>query len=269
MAMRDKHQRVRRVRALGRLVTIAVAGMALLAGCASSASHDAGAARAGAVTTAARTGTPPAGSRAEALALASRLLTRLVAPPGARPANPVPGPLSVSSAGGVSSYSVDVHRFLLVREPMADVHSFLLAHVPAGMQWAGAGLAPGTTNTVSVLWVGYRPQSLPAGIDMAQLGTAAMPSAGGVLIRVDAGVTWFPGRSAAERLSAASFRSVTVAATTGYPRQRTVARGFTSRAVIDRLVALVNALPVQPRLLDLRGTLPAAVRQLLSPELRA
>lgn len=269
--MRDKHQRVRRVRALGRLVTIAVAGMALLAGCASSAGHDAGAARAGAVTTAARTGTPPAGSRAEALALASRLLTRLVAPPGARPANPVPvpGPLSVSSAGGVSSYSVDVHRFLLVREPMADVHSFLLAHVPAGMQWAGAGLAPGTTNTVSVLWVGYRPQSLPAGIDMAQLGTAAMPSAGGVLIRVDAGVTWFRGRSAAERLSAASFRSVTVAATTGYPRQRTVARVFTSRAVIDRLVALVNALPVQPRLLDLRGTLPAAVRQLLSPELRA
>ena len=39
--------------------------------------------------------------------------------------------------------------------------------------------------------------------------------------------------------------------------------------IAKNFVALVNALPVQPRLLDLRGTLPAAVRQLLSPELRA
>jgi hypothetical protein len=88
---------------------------------------------------------------------------------------------------------------------------------------------------------------------------------------------------------------------------------FTSRAVIGRLVALINAMPVspdqdtrgmsclavatvyrltftpgvvvlaggcggdsvivsgkeQPRLLDLQGTLPDAVSQLLSPELKA
>jgi hypothetical protein len=248
-------------------LTVAAAGFFLLAGCTGlaagtgSASHDAAASRPAAVTAANQPataanqpGSPPAGSRAEALALAGRMLTRLVAPPGAQPVNPspVPGPVDVSSAGGPAPYSVDTYRFFLVREPTATVHSFLLAHVPAGMRWAGAGLAPGTTNQVTVQWVGYSPRSLPAGIAAAELGTAAMPSAHDVLIRVDAGVTWSPPRTAAERLTAASFRSVTVAETTQLPKQRTVTRVFTSRAVIGRLVALVDAMPVSPAQ-DTRG----------------
>jgi hypothetical protein len=292
-----------------------LAGCVLLAGCAGPAGHDAGTSRPAAVTAASQPRIPPAGSRAEALALASRMLTQLVVPPGAQQVSPspVPRPLSVSSAVGFSPYSVDHYRFFLVREPAAAVHSFLLAHVPGGMRWSGAGLAPGTTNQITVQWVAYSPRSLPAGIAGAVLGTAAMPSAHGVLIRVDAGVTWFPPRTAAERLTAASFRSVTVAETTQLPRQQTVTRVFTSRAVIGRLVTLVNAMPVspdqdirgisclavatvyrltftpgvvilaggcggdsvivngeqQPRLLDLHGTLPGAVSQLLSPELKA
>ena len=115
------------------------------------------------------------------------------------------------------------------------------------MSWAGDGLAPGTTNTVTVLWVAYRPRSLASGLTDAELSTAAMPSAGGdTLIRADASVSWFPPRSAAEQLNAASFRSVTATATEVIPRPRTVTRTFTSPAVIGPLAALVNSLPATP-----------------------
>jgi hypothetical protein len=205
----------------------------------------AGVARTGAVTAT----RAPAGSRAAALTLARHMLARLVVPAGSQAADPspVPPPLSVSSAGGTLPYTVELHRFVLVREPVATVQSFLLAHVPAGMSWAGDGLAPGTTNTVTVLSVAYSPRSLASGLTNAQLGTAAMPLADGdTLIRADAGVSWFPPRSAAEQLTAASFRSVTVTATEMFPRPRTVTRTFTSPVVIGRLVALVNSLPATP-----------------------
>jgi hypothetical protein len=223
---------------------------AMLAGCGAAAARPAaqttGTAAAARATVGSRA---PVGSRAAALTLARQMLSRLVVPAGSRAADPspVPRPLSVSSAGGVSPYTVDLHRFVLVREPAAAVQSFLLAHVPAGMRWFGTGLAPGTTNAVTVTWVGYQPRSLASGLASAELSTAALPSVGGVtLIRADASVSWFPPRSAAEQLTAASFRSVTVTATTVFPRPGTVTRTFTSPAVIGRLVALVNSLPATP-----------------------
>ena len=191
----------------------------------------------------------PVGSRAAALALATRMLSSLVVPPGSHGAHPspVPAPLSVSSAGGGLPYTVDLHRFVLVHEPAATAQAFLLAHVPAGMTWAGTGLAPGTSNTVTVLSVSYSPRSVPSGLTNAQLGTAAMPSAGGnTLIRADASVSWFPPRSAAEQLNAAEFRSVTITATQVFPRPRTITRTFTSAAVIGRLVAVIDRLPATP-----------------------
>jgi hypothetical protein len=116
--------------------------------------------------------------------------------------------------------------------------------MPAGMSWASTGLGAGTTNTVTVLSVGYRPRSLPAGLTDAVLETAALPSAAGdPLVRADAGVSWFPPRSAAEQLNAASFRSVTITAVQVIPDKRTVTRGFASPAVIGQLVALASSLP--------------------------
>ena len=188
-------------------------------------------------------------SRSAALTLARQMLSRLVVPAGSQAAHPspVPPPLSVSSAGGVGPYTVELHRFVLVREPAAAVHSFLLAHVPAGMSWAGDGLAPGTTNTVTVLSVAYRPRALASGLTNAELGTAAMPAAGrDTLLRADASVSCFAPRSVAEQLTAASFGSVTVTATEFIPQSRTVTRTVTSPAVIGRLVALVNSLPATP-----------------------
>jgi hypothetical protein len=223
------------------LVFVVLAGLVLVPG----RHPDAGVARTGAVTAT----RAPAGSRAAALTLARQMLARLVVPAGSQAAHPspVPPPLSVSSAGGNLPYTVELHRFVLVREPVAVVQSFLLAHVPAGMSWAGDGLAQGTSNTVTVLSVAYSPRPLASGLASAQLGTAAMPLAdGGTLIGADAGVSWVPPRSAAEQLTAASFRSVTVTATEMFPRPRTVTRTFTSPVVIGRLVALVNSLPATP-----------------------
>jgi hypothetical protein len=191
----------------------------------------------------------PVGSRAAAWMLARQMLARLVVPPGSQAAHPspVPPPLSVSSAGGNLPYTVELHRFVLVPEPVAAVQSFLLVHVPAGMSWAGDGLAQGTTNTVTVLSVAYSPRSLASGLINAELGTAAMPSAGGdTLIRADASVSWFPPRSAAEQLTAAHFRSVTVTATEMFPRPRTLTRTVTLPVVIGRLIALVDSLPATP-----------------------
>jgi len=225
----------------GRWVAV-LALAAMLAGCGTAASRPAAQATGMAAATRA-----PVGSRAAAVTLARQMLSRLVVPAGSQAAHPspVPPPLSVSSAGDISPYTVELHGFVLVREPAAAVHSFLLAHVPAGMGWAGDGLAPGTTNTVTVLWVAYSPRSLASGLTGAELGTAALPSAGGdTLIRADASVSWVPPRSAAEQLNAARFRSVTV--TEVIPRPRTVTRTFTSPAVIGRLVALADGLPATP-----------------------
>src|ERR1700722_2945698 len=191
----------------------------------------------------------PAGSRAEALRLARQMLSRLVLPGGSQAAHPspVPTPLSVSSPGAPLPSPGELHRFLRVPEPAAAVQSFLLAHVPAGMTWAGDSLESGTTNTITVLWVGYSRRSVASGLTNADLGTNAMPlPGGGTLIRVDASVSWFPPRSAAEQLNATSFRSVTVTATEFLPRPATVTRTFTSPAVIGRLVALADSLPATP-----------------------
>jgi hypothetical protein len=223
------------------LVFVVLAGLVLEPG----RHPGAGVARTGAVTAT----RAPAGSRAAALTLARQMLARLVVPAGSQAAHPspVPPPLSVSSAGDGLPYTVELHRFVLVHEPAAAVQSFLLAHVPAGMSWAGDGLAQGTTNTVTVLSVAYSPRSLASGLTNAQLGTAAMPlTDGDTLIRADAGVSWLPPRSAAEQLTAASFGSVTVTATEMFPRPRTATRTFTSPVVIGRLVALVNSLPATP-----------------------
>jgi hypothetical protein len=222
---------------------LALTAMLAGSGCGTAASRPAAQATGTAVTRA------PVGSRAAALTLARQMLSGLVVPPGSPAAHPspVPKPLTVSSAGGASSYTVELHRFVLVREPAAAVHSFLPAHVPAGMSWAGVGLAPGTTDTVTVLWVAYRPRSLASGLASAELGTAAMPGAGSdTLIRADASVSWFPPRSAAEQLTAADLRSVTVTAVEVFPRPRTVTRTVTSPVVIGRLVALIDSLPATP-----------------------
>src|ERR1039457_6135454 len=132
---------------------------AMLAGCGTVAARGP---RPAAQTTGTATATrAPVGSRAEAVTLARQMLSRLVVPARSQAAHPspLPPPLNLSSAANPRPAPVDLHGCDVVREPAAIVHSFLLAHLPAGMGWAGDGLAPGTTNTVTVLWVASLPRS--------------------------------------------------------------------------------------------------------------
>jgi hypothetical protein len=71
---------------------------------------------------------------------------------------------------------------------------------------------------------------------------------GTTLIAAYGYATWLPVRTSAEHLNPASFRSVTITASTVFPHQHTTTRTFTSAAVISRLAAFLNARPAAPQL---------------------
>jgi hypothetical protein len=195
---------------------------------------------------------PPSSSRAQALALARRLLSHLVLPAGARPAHVSPLPPEIRTPANSIIGSADVHQLFVLRQQMPAAHHFLLVHVPAGMRRDSTGQGNGPAG-ITMESVGYAPLSLPSGISQAELAATVVPgSAGGSLLRADAQVSWFPPRTAAEHLDPAGLASVTVVATLPTsPNRRPPAasRVFTSPAVLARLARLLNGLPAaaQPR----------------------
>lgn len=221
---------------------------AVLAGCAAPGSRPARPSRTppSSPLTPGRSHEPPPGSRAEALALARQLLSGLVLPPGARPAqvSPLPQPASSIAVAG----SVNVHRVFMLRQSMAAAYSFLMAHLPAGMRRSGDGYGSGPAG-VTVRNVTYALRSLSPGIREAGLVVTVVPRSGGSLLRADAQVVWFPPRSAAEHLDAARFHAVTISASGVTPRSRrphTVTRSVTSPDIISRLAQLLNGLQAAP-----------------------
>jgi hypothetical protein len=141
---------------------------------------------------------------------------------------------------------VDVRRLFLVRQSMPLVNAFLLTHVPARMRASGGSEPPGQSGVIAQEF-DYTPEALPQGIYAAQLATASVPEHGDtVLIRVDAGVTWFPARTAAEHLDVASIRAVTVSAALSGPKPHHVTRTFTSPALIARMASILNGRPAAP-----------------------
>ncbi len=111
---------------------------------------------------------------------------------------------------------------------------------------AGCGTAASSRPAAPSRPAAMKTGAMKTGSEEAELSTVAMAVADGTLIRADAIVSWFPPRSAAEYLTAAGFRSVTVTATETILRPRTVTRTFTSAAVIGPLTALLNRLPAAP-----------------------
>ena len=193
---------------------------------------------------------PAAGSRAGAQALASRLLSRLVLPPGARPMQMrvLPALLRQPQIRYDGTDTADIHRLFLLRQPMAAVEAFLVGHLPAGMRRSGSGQLAGSGDT-SMESVSFEPRSLPAGILSAELATAVVPAAGGgSLVRADAAATWYPARSAGEHIDPARYHSAVVSITMLNPRRHTVTGTFTSRRVITRLARLANRLHAAPDL---------------------
>ncbi len=144
------------------------------------------------------------------------------------------------------THQADVHALFRLSEPMTAAQGFLRAHLPAGMKLSGSGQLSSAAG-VTMMTVSYQPRSLPAGISSAELDTAVVPAAGGgSLLRADATVTWYPARSAAERIDPARYREAVVSITIFNPRRHTVTRAITSRGTIARLAGQANGLHAAP-----------------------
>jgi len=231
-------------------LAVAVAG---LASCGTWPSTDANATRparsAKTALVSADAGGPAAGTRAESVRLARRLLSLLVLPRGTRrlPSQPVPIGLSQSVAGGLAATTtIDRYRLYSLPLSVARASTFFATHVPAGMTTEGTGQS-GEGGGVTALLVTDTPVRLPAGISAVDLTDTIVPGPPGrALLRADVQVIWFPARSAAEHLVAADFRAVRIDAWIYGTAVRHIRSTFTATPVIARLARLLNVLPASP-----------------------
>jgi hypothetical protein len=191
---------------------------------------------------------PPAGSRAEAAALAASLLSRLPLPAGARRLPPTPVPASVSEPASQyadGATSLDEHELFAVAQPLDALAAAAAARVPAGLSEDGTGYASGPGG-VTMREVDYQPQSVPAGIYSAQLVLTMAPAGSGSLLRADAQVTWYPPRSSAEYIDPGRFHVLTITVTLFGQRVRTVRKVVTSQALIARLAEALDRSRAEP-----------------------
>ena len=214
---------------------------------------------------------PPALTRQQAGRLARELLARAPLPGGAgRLAGPpvkVP-PVKVlrqPPSRQLGSPAVSLHALWTVAEPMTAAYSFVRKNVPAGMTLSstgqtgqaagvpeqpklhgtppGGGIQPGNVGTVLEADVTYQLKPLPAGVSAATLSMAVAPAGKDMSeIRADVQVIWYPPRSAAEYVPA-GMHAVTITASYLNPKPGSIARTFTSAAVVGRLAALLNGAP--------------------------
>ena len=192
---------------------------------------------------------PPAGSRAEAAALARLMLSRLRLPPGARrlPPGPLPPSLSQSATEIVgAAASLDQHQLFALTQPMDAAAAFLAAQVPPGLSPGGTGEGSGPSG-VTMREVSDMVRSLPAGIAGAQLVLMVVPAtSGGSLLRADAQVIWYPSRTAAEYIDPARYHVLSITVSVFGRRPHTVHTVVTSRAFIARLAETLNRMQAAP-----------------------
>jgi len=194
--------------------------------------------------------TPPAGTRAEAAALARQLLARLILLPGAirLPQIPLPSSLTAAAygyAGG--SASLDQYQLFALAQPMDTAAAFLAAHVPPGLGDGGTG-SGSSTDGGTMQDVAYLARSVPAGIAGAQLVLTITPArSGGSLLRADAQVIWYPPRTAAEYIDPVRYHALIIDVTIyGGRKLRTVHAVVTSRAVIARIAEALDRSQAEP-----------------------
>jgi hypothetical protein len=231
-------------------VILALAAMLPLAACGSAAGPAASGPHPDAVRApASAVPGPPAGSRAEAAALAGQILSGLSLPPGARPVSSalLPPALSVPAYSYPSDAAyVDRYQAYAVPEPVDSVIAALSAHVPAGLRGPGTG-GGGGPGGASFQLVDYTDWSLPAGIAGAGLlftVTSVWP--GTSTLRADAMVTWYPPRTAAEYVDPARYHVLTIAVTVYGRTVRTLRAVVMSPSVIARLAGALNRSQAQP-----------------------
>lgn len=191
---------------------------------------------------------PPAGTRAEADALARKLLSKVRLPGAHRlPPMPVPQSLRQPSLSGGATASVDLHRLFELPQPMQAVAAALAAKVPVRMTLGFTSASSGPADQTSAE-VGYTARSVPAGVDEAQLVLTVVPgTSGGSLARADAQVILYPPRSAAEYIDPARYHVLTVSvAVGGATREHTIRKVVTSPAVITRLAGVLDRSQANP-----------------------
>jgi hypothetical protein len=222
----------------GRGTALAVAAVAVLAGC---AGGSAGAiAHAHGSMTAAVSSVPPAGDRAEGDALARQLLARLTLPPGTR--RLAAGPATLSPGNAPAPWAADLHREFLLPIPEAAAIPFQYAHAPAGLRPDGNGEIS-SYGPPEVREFEWSQSSLPRGIASVELAEDLAPDRGRTLVRFDAEVTWYLARPTADFLDPARVSSVTVLVTEFRGiQERSFARKISPRSAIDKLVGLFNSL---------------------------
>jgi len=234
---------------VGAAVALAACGSIVAPPASGPHSSPGGTPRASATRSAPAIPAPPAGSRAEAAALARQMLSRLRLPPGTRrlPPDPLPPSLRQPAARYVlGPASFDQRQLFALAQPMDAVANFLVAWVPPGLSLAstGQGSSPGG---VTMREVSDMVRSLPAGVSAAMIVFTVVPAtSGGSLLRADAQVTWYPPRSAAEYIDPARYHVVSITVWIAGRRPHTVHKVVTSQAFIARLAETLDRMPVTP-----------------------
>ena len=176
------------------------------------------------------------GTRAQAQALARRLLAELSFPPGTKPAHVRSLPPLLRGHQSPGAGWVGGQEILVVPGNPRSVLERLDAHAPFS--------TPTRYGPALPTWSGTLLPAPEPGIDAAQVSVGIAAHSGTTtLVTAYAYATWLPARTAAEHLDPFGFRAVTVGEDRLIPSSRQVTRTFTDPAVIARLAAFVNGLP--------------------------
>ena len=176
------------------------------------------------------------GTRAQAQALARRLLAELSFPPGTKPAHVRSLPPLLRGHQSPGAGWAGGQEILVVPGNPRSVLERLDAHAPFS--------TPTRYGPALPTWSGTLLPAPEPGIDAAQVSVGIAAYSGiATLVTAYAYATWLPARTAAEHLDPFGFRAVTVGEDRLIPSSRQVTRTFTDPAVIARLAAFVNGLP--------------------------
>jgi hypothetical protein len=182
---------------------------------------------------------------AKAKALASSIVAEMRFPAGTKPAALTSIPSTLRDDGPSGSHWAHAERLLVAPVKPAAVWAVLLPHQP----FDDSGQDMGTVGDNGPIGSSAFLPAPEAGIAAAEASVWLEPwHNGSTLIAAYGFATWLPVRTAAEHLNPASFRAVTVTASTIAPRQSSKSRTFTSAAVIERIAAFLNKRPAAPQL---------------------
>lgn len=184
------------------------------------------------------------GGNPQATVYASQLLAGIPLPKGAR-SGPIPDGLAAFRPWTPVSGSVELSRFLAVRESRDQVRRYLLTHLPAKSRLVGVE----RPDQAGPVYIYYQYQNMPAGLDYNIVALALIPEADSeTALGAFAKVAWSPARTAVEYLRASDMKTMTIAATVNGAKPIRITRTFHSPRPIATVIRLLNSFPAMPNL---------------------